>query len=130
MSNEDRDAAYNFLQEKNPAYVVDAINFQNNKSNKIPESFWSEKVLGLTPSAWWEAVRPFGCFGDGFIDLAVTLSEIPPSSGAIERNFSTLSDIMTKKRNKLGAEKAGKLCGIYRVLSTTAPTVFESEDED
>jgi len=70
---------------------------------------------------WWAALKPFQIFPEKFIDFAIKLLNIPASSAAIERNFSALNDIMTKKRNQLGVEKAGQLCGIYRVLSRKVP---------
>ena len=64
--------------------------------------------------------------------VAKKLLSIPPSSAAAERNFSSLSTVHTKKRNRLTAHRAAKLVYIYhnsRLLKRMKPDK-DDRDED
>jgi hypothetical protein len=52
-----------------------------------------------------------------YIDSIIMLMKLPSSSGSLERCFSTLNNIMTEKRNRLGVQKAAKLCSVYQTLN-------------
>lgn len=46
------------------------------------------------------------------LDMIAKLFALPDSTGAIERNFSTMGQIMSDQRNQISVETASKLCVI------------------
>ena len=76
--------------------------------------------LALTGAQWWELMdKKVGPkLPAGFAKLAKELMFLPASTSAMERCFSTMGSIMSETRNKIGVEKAGKLCMIYRSLNS------------
>jgi len=51
-----------------------------------------------------------------FFEICETLLRLPSSSAGLERCFSTLGNIITEKRNRLGVGKAQKLCFVNQSL--------------
>ncbi|XP_011858393.1 PREDICTED: zinc finger BED domain-containing protein 1-like [Vollenhovia emeryi] len=65
-------------------------------------------VEHTTPVAWWQGL----CAGEPIAVIAIRLLNIPPSSAACERVWSTFGGIHTKKRNRLRNEKTEKLVSV------------------
>ncbi|ODM96994.1 hypothetical protein Ocin01_09686 [Orchesella cincta] len=70
----------------------------------------------IDPKTFWNVVKTHCSSDSEACNIACRLQKLPASGSSIERCFSTLSSIMTKTRNRLGIEKAGKLCTIYQSL--------------
>ena len=62
-------------------------------------------------------------YRNGIVDLATNLMILPSSTGGLERSFSVLGRIMTSIRNRLGVDKASKLCFIYSCLKSKDSSV-------
>ena len=65
--------------------------------------------------AWWQAGRRMG-FPPLLADLVVSLLSASPSAAGLERLFRTLRLTYGLLRTNLGAEKAGKVGFLCRVL--------------
>lgn len=76
--------------------------------------------ISLSGAQWWEhmGVLLGTKLPIGFSKLASELMLLPASTSPMERCFSTMGSIMTETRNRIGIEKASKLCMIYRVLNS------------
>ena len=74
---------------------------------------------GLSPAQWWRQMgETMGSeLPDGFAELCQRLMMLPASTSGIERSFSTMGAIMTDVRNRLGLQKASKLCLINRTIN-------------
>jgi hypothetical protein len=70
-------------------------------------------VSSIDPIEWWTEVNNSSIHGD-FLATASKLYCLPASSASIERSFSVLGNIITKKRNRISVEKAEKLCCIFQ----------------
>jgi hAT family protein len=70
----------------------------------------------MHPADWWLAMNN-SSLKEKNLDTIITLMKLPASTGSLERAFSVLNNIMTDKRNRLGIQKASKLCCIYQTLN-------------
>jgi len=77
---------------------------------------------------WWNKA-PTPAVSEGMKELATTILGLPASTGALERCFSTMGNIMSLKRSKLQVEKAGKLCSISNSLKVTMGKVTNSSSD-
>ena len=75
--------------------------------------------IALNPAQWWELMgtRMKEKLPTGLSKLAQDLMMLPASTSSMERCFSTMGSIMTETRNRIGVEKASRLCTIYRHLN-------------
>ena len=78
-------------------YVAKSSKFANNK-------LW-ELAKTICPNDWWKAYNKHVSLGK----LAISILNLPITTAAVERSFSTYSNIQTAKRNRLTIERAGKL---------------------
>lgn len=62
-------------------------------------------VKHTTPSTWWSGL----CGSTELSKIASQILNLPPTSAAVERSFSRHSHVHSAKRNRLTAERAGKL---------------------
>ena len=53
-----------------------------------------------------------------FTQLMEQVQSVPCSSASIERSFSTLGNVHSKIRNRLGVQKAAKLAKCYSLLKS------------
>ena len=77
---------------------------------------WTHEATS-DPVRWWRS------WGDGFPTLkklALKLLSLPPSAASAERNWSTQDFIVSKRRNRLKAQRAEKLIYIYFNLRSLA----------
>jgi hypothetical protein len=122
LSFDEKESALKYLSDKNPMYAVLALEVRN------PESGYFSKVLrtpeivsSMEPSVWWKsAAGP--TVPDSLLTLINNIFVMPSSSAGIERSFSTLGNIMTPVRNRLGLEKASMLCCIHNQLKLEQET--------
>ena len=111
------DDGHKWLEMKNPMYVIAAESLK-----QADAEFFSQTLLNplickkMNPSKWWESASENIRLPKGLVQLAKMLMSLPSSSAGIERDFSTLANIMTKQRNRIGIEKASKLCLVHRYL--------------
>ena len=134
LSAEQENKAENWLQTAKPDYVPSFLAFKIKDSQLFPENMFNKDVIELykdAPAKWWVLIerntQKFKKLPDGFCTYFAQLLSCPPSSASIERVFSTFGNIWTKLRNRLGAEKAGKLVKIQRFLKKN---IKESENEE
>ena len=81
--------------------------------------------------AWWRSLATLSTIGESAINFCESIMLLPASTAAIERSFSTLGDILTKKRNQLKVDRAKKLCVVYKTLaSVESDNETESEDDN
>lgn len=82
----------------------------NPDSKYFHSAFLKEEIrTTLSPTQWWKSAFK-GTFNKTLENLIESIFIMPASTGAIERNFSTLGNIITNQRNRLSVPKAEKLC--------------------
>ncbi|XP_065656505.1 uncharacterized protein LOC136081964 [Hydra vulgaris] len=91
--------------------MFDLANYQS-KGGIISKLFiWT--AVGITqPINWWKGL----CSFTELSKVASRILQLPASSAACERSFSTYSNIHSAKRNRLTIERAGKLVFISQNL--------------
>ncbi|XP_065658651.1 uncharacterized protein LOC136083173 [Hydra vulgaris] len=91
--------------------MFDLANYQS-KGGIFSKSFiWT--AVGITqPINWWKGL----CSFTELSKVASRILQLPASSAACERSFSTYSNIHSAKRNRLTTERAGKLVFISQNL--------------
>lgn len=111
-----------WISMKSPMMLIYASELlRENESNFFYDSHLQQTVReSMDPTMWWKtAVKT-----DLTQDIKTVVDRIfllPASTSGIERSFSTLSQIMTKQRNRLSVEKAEKLCVIsnyYKIVNS------------
>lgn len=119
----------------NPLYVVAQLKLEANDIDFFDKNLMNKEILRgeipITPAQWWDLMGSH--MGEklpiGLSKLAKELMMLPASTGAMERCFSTMGSIMTETRNRLGIDKASKICMIYRTLNAgrlqNEPQVFQ-----
>ena len=112
LDDQQRQDAYQWLAEKNAEYVTAAIQFDT-KSSPYPSSFFT--ATGTNPTVWWRGLH-WVKLPKGFVETVANLQSAKASSASIERVLSSFGLIYTPScmRNRLGIDKASKLC--YRML--------------
>lgn len=65
----------------------------------------------MSPLEWWKQAAT-SVVPKKLLEMIEILFLIPAGTGGIERCFSTMGNIMTKKRNRLEVETAAKLANI------------------
>lgn len=101
----------------------------------FPKHLLDESAMKLmSPSAWWRAAGAYSNrLNPKAVDICESLMLLPSSTAALERSFSTMGNIITKKRNRLGIEKARKLAVINKTLGVSGDEKnleIEISDED
>ncbi|KAF2883163.1 hypothetical protein ILUMI_23011 [Ignelater luminosus] len=87
-----------------------------------------KSIQKLDPVTWWKGT----CFGSNLGKIAIDILNMPASSTATERSFSTYGNIYTAKRNRLTAERAEKVTFIahnLKLLEQKSKT-FEHQEQD
>lgn len=93
------------------AVLIDLANYRA-KSEFFSKTFLWESVSKITPTAWWKGF----CSSTELCKLASRFLELPATSAACERSFSTYGGVHTKKRNRLTNERAAKIVYISHNL--------------
>lgn len=119
-----RERGHDFLVKINPLYYNAQLKLEIGDETFYDSKLLNKEILkgevAITASQWWELMG--SVMGSklpiGFAGLAKNLMMLPASTSAIERCFSTMGSIITDTRNRLGIEKASKLCLAYRSLNS------------
>jgi hAT family C-terminal dimerisation region len=109
-----------WLADQNPAYLLIANMLAIEDENYFPKSQMIEEIINsMDASSWWKIIGMTGSIkNQDFLELVENLMILPASSSGIERIFSGMGNIITKTRNRLGLEKAEKLCFIFYYLKS------------
>jgi hypothetical protein len=104
-----------WLGTKSPFFIIATANLRLGDTSFFPPAYLDLQVCkNMSPSNWWAAVADYQRLPKGLSSLAQTLMKLPASSAGIERCFSALGNIMSKKRSRLEVDKGVKLCFIYQ----------------
>lgn len=88
-----------------------------------------ETITMMSPVAWWRSSAAYSIrILPKMVEACEVLMILPSSTAALERAFSTMGNIITKKRNRLGIEKARKLAVVNKTLSKSIVT--ESDEDE
>lgn len=87
--------------------MVDLANYKAREDLWASSFVWS-CIQEISPCTWWKSI----CVTTQLSRIAVRILTAPCTSAATERSFSTQSFIHSKKRNRLTADNAGKVCFI------------------
>ena len=118
------------MDQRNHLFLVAQLKLEAGVDQFYDKILMQKSLLkgetALSPAQWWRLMgQRIPTLPSGLTKLAEELMMLPASTSAIERCFSTMGSIMTKTRNRIGIEKAGKLCFIYRTLNSGR---FEDEN--
>jgi len=91
-------------------------------------TLWSSLQYLVDPVAWWNGL----CTSQSLRPIAARLLQLPPTSAACERNWSTFNHIHSKKRNRTTNERVEKLVAVTAnlKLSDCATAVVEEAVND
>ena len=87
-----------------------------NHKEKVAEEYSKFKEPGPDAAGYIKSQVLFGNMTAKVGQLALTLLSLAPSSGGVERVFSTMGFIHDDYRNKLSNEKVAKLAFCMRAL--------------
>ena len=88
------------------------------KEGFYSKSFLWQNVANISPTAWWNGF----CANQELCKIASKILNLPSTTAAVERSFSTYANIHTAKRNKLSNDRARKLVFISQNIKyATAP---------
>ena len=119
LKNKDLNSVMNWLEFKNRPLTIAASKLSIMDDDFFPAYLLKDELInGLTSTNWWELIAKREILPKSVTDFILQLLIIPASTSSIERCFSTLGNILTKKRNRLGVDKAEKLCMVNRMLAT------------
>lgn len=96
------------------------------KEGFFSKTFLWSAVSKLTPLAWWAGL----CKSTALSKVAVRFLALPTTSAAVERTFSTYSDVHSKKRNRLTNERAGKIVYIAHNLKLQTQNLLPAIPEE
>ena len=105
--------------------MVDLANY------KAREGIWGNHFIwscieDLSPCTWWKSI----CATTELKKIAIRILTAPCTSDATERSFSTHSFIHSKKRNRLTADNAGKVCFVahnWNLSNKNVPIIDSSQ---
>lgn len=96
------------------------------KQGFFSKTFIWSSVNKLTPVAWWAGL----CKSTALSKVAIRFLTLPTTSAAVERTFSTYSDVHSKKRNRLTNERAGKIVYIAHNIKLQSQNVSPNTEEE
>lgn len=112
MTSEQRESGLSWISDKNPNFLVPAAALNEEASEFFYKQYQNESISAqMTAISWWKAASKDSVRKE-MLDMVMKLFALPASTGAIERNFSTLGQIMSDQRNQISVETASKLCAI------------------
>lgn len=100
--------------------LTDLANYRS-KSILFSKKFLWQAVSSISPVAWWKGF----CTSTELAKVAVRFLELPTTSAACERTFSTYGGMHNTKRNRLTNDRAGKLVYIAQNLKLLKETATE-----
>lgn len=108
--------------------LQDLANFRSKDGLWRKDIIWkcAQKV---SPSTWWKGI----CSSRRHLSfIASRILQLPATSASVERSFSTYGNIHSAKRNRLTAERAGKLVYIshnLRLFDSSSDSTKAGHDE-
>ncbi|OXA53939.1 hypothetical protein Fcan01_10606 [Folsomia candida] len=119
LTEVEKEKGRKILNKKGTLYLLAAMDLHNSDASVFSETMLLESsTRSIPPQKWWRAANQ-NKLPKGFTEFAVSLFNLPAGTASLERNFSSLGNILTKKRNRLGVEKASKLCRVNQTLHKT-----------
>lgn len=107
-----------FLVLEKPSHMILASQLKEMDTALFSSALFTKELLDRTsPEAWWKSLKSLEKVPVSAIDFICRLMKLPAGAADIERHFSTLGNIMSQRRARLGIEKASKLCQIYKALA-------------
>lgn len=100
------------MMDVNPEAVMADLANYNSKQELFSKQFLWSGVANSTPSTWWLGL----CSTKQISKVASRILNLPATSAAVERTFSTYAHVHSQKRNKLSNENASKLVYIAQNL--------------
>lgn len=97
--------------------LTDLANFQAKEGFFAKQFLW-ETSSEVSPTAWWTGF----CKSTQLSKVAANFLELPATSAACERSFSTYGGLHTSKRNKLLNQRAAKIVYIAHNLKLKSET--------
>lgn len=99
--------------------MTELTNYRNKLDIWKKDFIWAG-VANVKPTAWWKfyAHTNLGKIAEKILTTLLT-------SAATERSFSTFGNVHTKKRNRLTAERAGKITYIAHNYKLMHPKIKE-----
>ena len=104
------------LLESRDAKFVPLLYQLHAGTEPFPARLFTEQCKSMGPSVWYKCVKSQNTELEEFCLMAIGYMNMPASSAAVERVFSTFSHVQTKVRNRLGAQRHGKLVACFRSL--------------
>jgi hypothetical protein len=103
-----------WLLERNPMFVVGQTALERADTTYFPSSFLNLVVAKqMAPAVWWENAGKWPAIPEGLMNLAISLMVLPASTSTVDQCSNTIGSIMSTHKQKLGLEKALKLCNAY-----------------
>ena len=123
LSADQDNEVHAWLEDRNPAFVGPLLLFEA-KDAKLPKALFSEtSTSAVKPGTWWRILHNrvkksenADAVPEDFAQLMEQVQSVPCSSASIERCFSTLGNVHSKLRNRLGVTKATNLAKCHSLL--------------
>jgi len=116
LKTDQKNLGLNWISEKNSNFILYAAEMANISSPYFYDAFQKDDILkSMSPVNWWNAAST-QLVDPAMIELASGILAMPSGTGSLERCFSKLGNILSKKRSRLGIEKGSKLCCINNSL--------------
>jgi hypothetical protein len=119
LSRTQKEEAREWLDNKQEGFSLVAMAFQIKDKSFFPSSLLKDETLNnMSPVSWWELARSDrpDLISSKFFSLVENLMMLVASTAGIERWFSTMTNTITDKRNRLALEKATKIGFINKHL--------------
>lgn len=114
----EKDEGNEFLGKESAMLVIVAAQLKEESSEYFPKEFFTTEVLNsCSAEIWWSSQQSQDKISKAVVQFVVKLMRFPAGSADIERHFSTLGNILSVRRMRLGIEKASKLCLLYKHFS-------------
>ncbi|CAG9840726.1 unnamed protein product [Diabrotica balteata] len=105
------------MPDVDEAAVLADVNFIAKEGLFKKAFLWNEDTIAaISPIAWWSGL----CSNTALSKLAIRFLELPATSAACERSFSSYSGIHTNKRNRLTNTRASKIVYVAHNLKLMA----------
>ena len=111
MTAEEESSALDFASELHPELLSYIMKFRTNTEPFLSRHF--DTATDVHPSDWWKLAR----VPEEISKICRKILARSPSTGSLERLFSTFGWVHSKERNRLGTEKAGKMVFCMKVLN-------------
>lgn len=111
-----------YFLEKDGRFVAIVLALESRDETFFSSVLFEEAVIsGVDPFSWWRTAssdNPEKIIPE-FVNLCEILLKLPASTAGLERTFSTMGNIISDKRNRLGLSKVDKLCFVNQRLRSS-----------